>query len=209
MFDIHRIMNSLAQRRPIFHLEADFRLGLASHICNSSAGRIVRVEQKLTSSDEELMDIWFPSEGVVVELVHRLQRVKTTHCGISYDLKSHGALDQGRYDFVKGIEATERAASRFGRVKRGFSVFLTNDPEYWTAPRSGWEETYDADFRIHDKNILSGSLSWDPEASEGTTRGATVPIKLRGSYGLQWRNYSDLNTGQNSQFRYLAVEVGK
>ena len=88
-------------------------------------------------------------------------------------------------------------------------MFLTNDPEYWTAPRSGWEETYDADFRIHDKNILSGSLSWDPEASEGTTRGATVPIKLRGSYGLQWRNYSDLNTGQNSQFRYLAVEVGE
>lgn len=209
MLDINTVMKSLAMRRPFFHSEADFRLGLASHLCNTSGGRIVRLEHKLATNEEKSVDIWFPSEGVVIELVHRLQRLEDTHLGVSYDLKYHKACDQGRFEFVKSIQLMERTVSRIGRVKHGFSVLLTNDPEYWADPRSGWQGKYDADFRTHEGNTLSGALSWDPDAKDGTTRGEWTPIELRNLYSLKWQHYSDCGTGEFSRFRYLAVEIGK
>lgn len=208
MFDIHAIMHGLSQKRKVFHSEADFRLALASHICNSSAGSVVRTDHRFSSKKTKPIDIWFPSTGIVIELTHRLQRLEVISDGVTYDLASHGAHDQGRYDFVSSIQTIERAQSAGYGVKRGFSVLLTNDFEYWDSPRIGWENTFDADFRIREDNVLSGSLRWHPEASEGTTRGVTEPVNLNGSYRLRWRHYYDLDASKYSRFRYLAVEVG-
>ena len=209
MLDIHNIMKGLAERRPIFHSEADFQLGLASHVCNTSAGAVVRVNHKVTANIDEIVDIWFPSDGTVIELTHRLEPINVTHDGVKYDLKHHGARDQGRYDFIKSIAVVENAVSRISNAKHGFSVMLTNDPEYWIEPRAGWQDTYDSDFRIHEGSILSGMLAWDPDASEGTTQGRIDPIRLRGTYKMHWCDYSRLDGGEYSDFRYLAIEVGK
>ncbi len=207
MLDIHEIIRGLARKRPVFHSEADFRLALASHICTVYGGSVVREWHRFPSSDGGTSDIWFPSKELVIELVQRHQRMDVSFEGVGYNLKRHGAADQGRYDLVKSVQAIERATSRSGTVKRGYAVMLTNDPEYWVEPRDGWTETYDADFRIHDRNTLSGSLRWHPEASEGTTRGQTRPIVLQSSYDMQWHDYSNLGRCEYSRFRYLAVEI--
>ena len=50
-------------------------------------------------------------------------------------------------------------------------------------------------------------MDWSEEASEGTKKGKEEPIKLRGAYDVNWRDYSILKEEKYGKFRYLVVEV--
>jgi len=54
--------------------------------------------------------------------------------------------------------------------------------------------------------VLSGLLSWKKEASKGTINKRDKIIRLRKSYELSWRDYSNIKK-QNGRFRYLTVKV--
>jgi hypothetical protein len=55
--------------------------------------------------------------------------------------------------------------------------------------------------------MLQGILSWGTNASLGTIRGREEFIKLRGTYPVEWKDYSQPSTKIYGKFRYLAVKV--
>jgi uncharacterized protein (DUF849 family) len=122
-----------------------------------------------------------------------------------YALRSQIARDLGRYDFIKDIGRVESIVADRAPRARGYAILLTNDPSYWKHPRS--DNTADARFRLHEGNILRGSLGWGSGASEGTKRGREDLLQLRGSYTLRWEDYSRPAGDNYGKFRYLVVEA--
>ena len=45
-------------------------------------------------------------------------------------MKNQGAHDLGKYDFWKDVRRIEIVRNRFGSIKNGLAVFVTNDPMY-------------------------------------------------------------------------------
>lgn len=208
LFDIHSVMKSLAARRPVFHSEADFQFALAWRIHELEPDCEVRLEFKPFPQERVYLDIWLPTLETAIELKYATQTLDTECVGERFALKSQSAQDQRRYDFLKDVERLERIVS-YGRAKRGLAIMLTNDTLYWKPPQQNWQSMADAAFRIHDGLPKIGELRWSPSAGEGTTRSRTSPICLTGAYVAHWANYSRLDANSNSQFRYLAFEVGK
>ena len=48
-------------------------------------------------------------------------------------MKNQGAQDLGKYDFWKDVRRIEIVRNRFGCIKNGLAVFVTNDPAYLQA----------------------------------------------------------------------------
>ena len=206
MLDIHRVMKSLSERRPIFHSEADFQFALAWQIKETKGDAEVRLEYKPLPYEFSRMqlDIWLPSEGTVIELKYPRTKLDVTSNGEHFLLKD-GADDLDRYDFVKDVSRIEGVIDKRSDATHGFAVLLTNTESLWKQPTRTWETTKDASFRIHDGRRLAGELDWVKNAPD---KERANPIQLSGAYDLKWYEYSDLETGNKSRFRYLAVEVG-
>ena len=105
------------------------------------------------------------------------------------------------------IRRLEQIVYDSGMAKAGFAVLLTNDPSYWESPQQGWEDRTDGAFRVHEGRVIKGEMKWSERTFEGTKKGKEDPIKLKGSYDVNWRNYSILKEDKYGKFRYLVVEV--
>ena len=119
-------------------------------------------------------------------------------------LLDHSAQDAGRYDFIKDIYRLEQLVSAESS-SIGYAIFLTNDASYWNA--SAKDAAVDAQFRLHEGTILSGSRMWSAHASAGTTRNRELPINLAGTYPLHWHTYAALDVPAHGLFRYLLITV--
>ena len=212
MFDIHNLMADLSQQRPIFHSEADFQHALAWQIHKAIPNCEIRLEMPYrVSQGNWYLDIWLQTMEIAIELKYRTKRMEGEKDGEYFLLKDHSGYPQGRYDFLKDIQRLERVVAD-RKAKSGFAVLLTNESNFWKPPRRGWETTIDTDFRLHEGQKVKGELGWAEQASSGTTEGREGPIRLKGSYNLNWQDYSHwgeqalLWLRQNS-FRYLAVSV--
>lgn len=113
-----------------------------------------------------------------------------------FALKSHGAPDLARRDYVFDIARLERFCDR--PDQNGLSLIITNESSLWDVPRPRSKQSRDHDFRIHQGRELTGKLLWAEGAYERNER------TLRGSYHLNWQPYSE-QTGPGGEFRYLAV----
>ncbi len=207
MIDIHKIMEELARRRPIFHLEADFQFTLAWHIQRLMPESEIRLEFKPFSLEGIYVDIWLPCEGTVIELKYFTRELDAEHDGERFTLRNQAANPLRRYDFIKDIERIERIVERVRPASNGFAVLLTNDPYYWKAPSANWRNTIDAAFRLHEGRRLNDRLHWSDMVNEETVRGREEPITLNDSYQLRWRDYSEFGSSSGEQFRYLVVSV--
>ena len=208
MLDIHRLMEGLAAKRPIFHSEADFQFALAWQI-REAQGLDVRLEFRPSVAKRMYLDIWVPEIGTPLELKYLTRRLDMKCGGEAFALLNQGARDLGRYHFLRDVERLEHMPEDLPRAKGGIAVLLTNDPSYWL-PSS--EATIDADFHIHEGRHLPPKveLSWAPEAKTGQGK---LPIVLRRPYRLKWQHYGrpidKPASPPNRQFRYLAVEVSR
>lgn len=163
---------------------------------------IVRLD---LSEKKEIPDLCIPSERIAIELRHRTKKLELERGGKSYFLKSHRAQNIGRHGFLFDIERLERVV-KGGEAKSGVVVLLTNDSLYWDQTRSQKSNPTDADFHIYEGRRVTGYLACSDDTAESTKK-ELPPISLTGSYRMHWRDYSCLGEGDNSQFRYLAVEV--
>ena len=207
MIDIHKIMEELAIRRPIFHLEADFQFALAWHIKKLMPESEIRLEFKPFPLDGIYVDIWLSNEGTVIELKYFTRQLESEYGGEIFSLRNQAANPLRRYDFVKDIERIESIVGQGKTARNGFAVLLTNDSYYWRPPSSNWQNTMDAAFRLHEDRQLGGNLHWSATVNKNTVKGREEQINLKSSYHLQWENYSNLGIGPGEQFRYLAVSV--
>lgn len=227
MLDIHALMRGLAEKRPVFHSEADFQFALAWHI-REKTNEAVRLEWMFTEKQphkepaksgrrkrRRYLDLWLPKAGVAVELKYKTRRFEykpdPAHhidlLGESFSLRDHSAQDHGRYDFLKDIARLEYLVDD-GVARCGIGILLTND---WLYRDRKPPEAIDADFSLHDGRHFPGeptTMRWAENAATRTTIGRNAPIILNGRYTLKWRTYRRLDEHQG-RFQYLAIEVSR
>lgn len=204
LHDITDLISDLARDRPIFHSEADFQHALAWCMHKSIPGCRVRLECRPFPHEAMYLDIWLPEIGVALELKYRTRQL-SLHCkGESFELCDQRSQDSGCYDYLKDIQRLEKLRS-LPNARAGFAILLTNDPWYWKHPSR--QSTNDAAFRLHEGRTITGEMAWSERASAGTKKGHEAPIRLSGTYELNWQEYSSTGNGRNQRFRYLLIET--
>lgn len=198
-------MFSLSTKRPIFHSEADFQHALAWEIQLAHPQASIRLEKRVATRPNIELDLLVHLDGARLgaELKYPRRGMVADVDGEHFML-STGADDHSRYFAVEDLARLERLVAE-NAIDDGALVFLTNVSNVWAPPSSRRAVLYDA-FRIHDGQVLTGTLAWGEwGAPGGRPSGAKGTVVLVGSYPLVWRDYS---TVAGVEFRYLVVGVG-
>jgi len=200
MFNLETLLESLSSKRPLFRSEKDFQESLLQIIRSKS----LKCDANKIINDTKI-DIWIEDgdKEMLIQLKHKTKKLSVTVDGSPFNLKNHGAKDQGRYDFLKDVKSLEPFIID-QKHRSGFSILLTNDHRYWEKPIK--PDSVDRDFQLYEGRKVSGKLQWRKEASNGTKSGRENAIDIKGIYECRWKNYSQFPT-QDSEFRYLCIEV--
>jgi len=207
MIDIATSLSALAIERPVFHSEADFQHALAWHIHTIMPEARVRPEYRPRMRETLYLDILARTvDGdITLELKYPTRKLECEIAGEGFALKDQSAQDLRRYDFIKDVARLERIVDAFPGM-RGYALLLTNDSSYWGQSFSS--AAIDAAFRIHEGANLAGTLAWASHAGTGTMTSREQPLTLRGTYPVEWRDYSVISGGKSyNRFRYLLVPV--
>lgn len=214
LFDFHRLLAELADVRPVFHSEADLKFALAWGMAIDRPGAEVRLEVPHDiAGDRWAIDLTVavrPDAITGVELKYKTRRFVSDQNGEMFDLRNHSAGDQARYDVWKDVVRLESLVEA-GQLSSGLVVVLTNDPSLWTfRPKPA----LDAAFSLAEGRVVSGeTLTWAEGTGAGTKQGGREkPLRIRGHYGVDWRDYSMVETlipqlRSGSRFRYTVLAV--
>lgn len=202
------VLERLRLNRPVFHSEADFQHHLAWEMHLMDPALQIRLEVRPDAAMREQVDLLVSrpgtGQGTVIELKYLKAAWEGHVGGEPFKLLNSGAHDIVRYDVLKDVARVERfVAARPGW--NGFALVLTNDAMHWRPP-VGIRQTIAEAFRIHEGSVLAGERGWGPGAGDGTTKGRSEALAIRGTYELAWRDYSSLG-GRNGDFRLLVVPV--
>lgn len=203
---IETSMATLAQRRPVFHSEADFQLALSWQILTSRPDAAIRLEKRVLNDPPVHLDVLATIDGrrYALELKYPKRRLDVTVAGERFQL-SDGASDIERYDVIKDVVRCERLVQE-NVVDEAAALVLTNVP-MWQPGRRAQPSGFDA-FRLDEGRDLSGELGWGATAGPGTRAQREAPLPLTGSYPLRWRDYSNSDaTVSAATFRYLPIVV--
>ncbi|MCM1991156.1 hypothetical protein [Oceanirhabdus seepicola] len=203
MIDIHAILDSLSERRAVFHSEKDFQHELAWQIRTSYPDAQIRLEYDYPYVSESLnLDIWIKYENIyyAIELKYKTRFLHCTFNGENFFLKKQSAEDHGRYDFIRDICRLEKVTSIHQNCI-GYSIILTNEHLYWLKSK---ETINSYQFRIHEDRILKDNLEWLGKAN---TKERESPLYLNNQYKCKWANYSEFSSCKYGKFKYLCVKV--
>lgn len=204
MFDIRKIIQELAKKRPVFYSEADFQHALAWEIQNAFQDDVkIRLEKPFyIDSQICYVDLIVEYKGklIPIELKYKLKESEYAFDNEIFKLKNHGAHNLNRYDFIKDIWRLENFLSQHKQQSLvGYAIFLTNDTAYKNPKfKLGVD---DLCFRIHGGTLLAGELKW--KNSENKKKRSNS-ITLLSNYELIWKNYPNHT---NVNFYYLLVEI--
>ncbi|MFN8463915.1 MAG: hypothetical protein U0X20_00130 [Caldilineaceae bacterium] len=205
MIDVHAIMHRLAERRPIFHSEADFQHAFAWELHQCLPGAQVRLELPVQVEAKRLhLDIWVANQGRIaaIELKYPTARLNVAVDGEEYHLAA-GAPDYSLYDYIKDVERLEQITGTYSNAA-GYAIMLTNDRAHWTpSPNS-----IGAAFRLPEGREVRGSGTWGTAAGAGSKKGYEREIVLGGSYTVRWHDYARVDASAGGSFRYMLIGVG-
>ena len=205
--NISSALNALSKNRKLFHSEADFQFALAWEIQKLYPAASVRLEYSPAKIHPTIhIDIlvimgndWYP-----IELKYKSLNCLKINNGEEYNLKSHVAQDIGRYDYLKDVQGIEMLGRLLPRFKKGYSIFLTNDLSYWSDNMKETAVCYS--FKLSEKEIKKGILSWAGHTGQGTMKGREMPIVLEREYLIHWQEYSRLDDTKSGCFRYIILD---
>ena len=131
MLDIDGLMASLADRRKMFHSEADFQHALAWQIHEAAPESQVRLEVSVIPVEAQgmFLDIWLPVEGIAIELKYKTRGLELEQDDESFALRNQSAQDQGRYDFLRDIQRLELMRSKPESTEGGRRVSVLKRQE--------------------------------------------------------------------------------
>ena len=227
--DIHKIMDQLKDRRPVFHSEADFQFEFAWEIKQIHADYQIRLEypvrlkrlkktrnrQKDKNEYIDIVVITDKNEWIPIELKYKTKKHK-------FDLSSHkrkledveltdqSATDHGRYWFwndVSRIEALLEEGYGNKNWVEGHAIILTNEENYWDKDGAGtsWKNFTLKKMPKRDENK---QLKW-----VDTTRVKNYDklcqdkpsLYIQHDYTLEWQPYSN----EGCELKYLALACEK
>jgi hypothetical protein len=166
----------------------------------------VRLEYRPAQAGRPHLDIWLSAEqlNVAVELKYRTRAIEVEIGSESFVLNSHGAQDQGRYDFLKDIVRLERVVAELPHTS-GVALMITNDSALWTS--SARANLADEAFRLDEAKGVTGNLAWGATTGPTTMKGRESALVITGNHRLSWRAYSQLPVSRYGEFRYLLVMI--
>ena len=199
------LLSRLAERRPLFHSEADFQHALAWTIHEVHPEMELRLEYKPFPDERMYCDIWARGEtNLAIELKYLTRKLQADINGELYSLLDQSTHDIRRYDTLKDLGRLESIVNSQPNTI-GHLIALSNDTAYWKVPER--LSAADADFRVHEGRMISGELRWSDAAGQGTTKGREATLKLVSSYSANWRDYATVGTGSYDKMRYLLITV--
>ena len=204
--DMNVVMQTLAQSRPVFHSESDFKHALSWQIQKDHPAMRIRQEvgNLIQGPDRRYVDVWLPDSGTAIELKYLTRTSAIVQGDEEFRLRDQSAHDTGRHDFCLDIARLEGIIDS-GKANDGYAILLTNDHLYRSPPTRS--DAIDADFVLYEGRDITGSLAWSPRAGSGTTKGRETPVEIRGRYKAQWQEYSDPAGTGYTKFRYLLLHV--
>ena len=205
---IENIIKQLGTERPVFYSEADFQHALAWEIHRRTPSAAVRLEINLGIGKRAMVDILVRDVHTnhAIEVKYKTAKLDAICLGEEFRLLNHGAQDIGRYDFIRDVCRLEAFVDAYPNTI-GYAILLTNDDNYWKETKR--LTTADAMFRLHDGCTLQGTLRWGAATGKGTMKGREDCLDLRGSYSVQWADYSELDCKGPRKFRYVLLQVEK
>lgn len=201
------IINSLREKRPIFHTEADFKHAFALEMNLLYPDIEVRLEYPITLSKRIYIDLWafFPDgRKLALEMKYKTQKNRIQIGDEVFILKNQGAQDCGCYDALRDIQRIEQISNTALGIS-GATLFLTNDASYWNIGKDKSANAYA--FRINEGVKLSGERKWMDKTSPGTMKDRETPIILTHEYIMKWEDYSVLGNKSGTKLRYLLVTL--
>lgn len=147
-------------------------------------------------------DIVIKGDGkfCVIELKYKTKAKDVRFDGKMFSLKTHGAQDLGRYDFLKDVERIEHYKKSNANFDCGYSVIITNDSVYWT--REGLNKIYQS-FALNEGRIIPNRhLDWINAKVESVGKSRENGLQIDGSYTIKWLPESSIN-----DFRYLILDI--
>lgn len=100
-----------------------------------------------------------------IELKYFTRKLDVEVGGEAFSLTDNSAQDIGRYDVLKDVQRLGKAVNE-EFVDEGYTVFLTNDQNYWSASTQAQATLFEA-FRLTEGRVLTGELAWREGASFG------------------------------------------
>ena len=212
-WDLDATLMELAVQRPVFQNEADFQFSFAWQIKMKFPNWNIRFEKNLTDEEDEKrkMDLWIEGENTyAIELKYPTQELFHEVNNEIFKLRNQSAVDYSRYAFLKDIQRMEEVVGNNTDVK-GYAILITNDMSIELPPTK--DDVADFQFRIHEGKVINNEeLDWIRKEGGQSFGDMENPIKLRGTYKFNWKDYSELKNKNNlpvtnGKFRYLFVEI--
>ncbi|UQZ90926.1 hypothetical protein C4J81_17585 [Deltaproteobacteria bacterium Smac51] len=207
MIDIKHSIQSLGNKRKIFHSEADFQFSLAWEIQRLHPSANIRLEYCPVCAPRRHIDILLElnKRKYPIELKYKTLKTTVTDCDELFNLKNHGAQTIGKYDLLADIERIESLSESLPGFEEGYAVWLTNDPIYWQSPSR--ENTIAGVFPVHNGAVAHREMPWAPQTAMGTKKGRDKSIVLKGRYAIQWEDFSEVHMERNGSFKYALIKV--
>ena len=211
--DLDIILTELAVKRPVFQNEGDFQFELAWKIKTKFPNWRIRFEKNLTDldNDKRRMDLWIEGDNTyALELKYPTRTLSHEVNNEIFKLRNHSAEDYSRYAFLNDIQRMEEVVSNNTDVK-GYAILITNNMSIGVPPTK--DDVADFQFRIHEGRIINNEkLDWIRKEGGQSYGQMENPIKLRGTYKFNWKDYSELKNKNNlpvtnGKFRYLFVAI--
>ena len=212
-WDLDTTLMELAVQRPVFQNEMDFQFSFAWQIKMKFPNWNIRFEKNLTDEEDEKrkMDLWIEGENTyAIELKYPTQELFHEVNNEIFKLRNKSAVDYARYDFLKDIKRMEEAVSNNTNVK-GYAILITNDMAIEIPATK--DDVADFQFRIHEGRVINNEeLDWIRKEGGQSYGERENPIKLKGTYRFNWKDYSELKMKNNlpvtnGKFRYLLVKI--
>jgi hypothetical protein len=184
---IERTLEKLAERRPVFHSEADLQFEFAWEMRKTFDDRI-RLEYPMRNIGE--LDIFLPDLSIIIEFKYKTKKDSFLVNGESFTLKQQSANPLGRYDFLKDVSRIETSHMK------GFCIFLTNDPSYWKPDVRGNGKA----FSLESDRTIHGTFAWQHKRLKSIGGNRMKDICLNGTYQCCWKQYSE-------NFRFLLFSI--
>lgn len=197
-------IESLRQKRPVFHSEADFQFALAWEIKRLYDEAEIRLEVPSNTSIKGRVDIVVRHEGAVFPI--ELKYLKKMQSFLVNDERFNlvdGVHDMDMHDCIKDIARLETFQAEMEGFSAGYALWLTNDPAYWD---SEYDAAYYCEFHAPHTSLKTGTMSFKPGSKMSSHPQYGCPITLKGSYTVFWNDYYDHGV-KNGLFRYALIDV--